>query len=99
LDQAVTAFRAALQERTLEQLPLDWAKTQNGLANALRALGEGESGTGDLSRSVEAYNLASAIFASPGLAYYAEKCRAERERAVQLIEQRGGIKKDFQAAQ
>jgi tetratricopeptide (TPR) repeat protein len=95
LEQAVAAFRAALEERTREHVPRDWAKTQNGLGNALRELGERESGTGDLSKSVEAYNLASAIFASPGLTYYAEKCQVDRERAVQLIEQRGGLKKRF----
>ncbi len=45
LQDAVTAYREALKQRTRERVPLDWATTQNGLGNALRALGERESGT------------------------------------------------------
>jgi Tetratricopeptide repeat len=40
LPQAVAAFRAALEERTRDRTPLQWALTQNSLGNALRALGE-----------------------------------------------------------
>ena len=36
LDEAVTAYREALQERTREKVPLDWATTQNNLGIALR---------------------------------------------------------------
>ena len=35
LEEAVAAFRAALEERTRERVPLDWAMTQNNLGNAL----------------------------------------------------------------
>ena len=35
LEQAVDAFRDALRERTRERMPLDWARTQNNLGNAL----------------------------------------------------------------
>ena len=35
LEQAVEAYRAALQERTRERVPLDWAMTQNNLGLAL----------------------------------------------------------------
>jgi hypothetical protein len=38
LEEAVTAYREALQERTREQVPLDWAMTQNNLGNALSLL-------------------------------------------------------------
>jgi len=44
----VTAYRAALEERTRERAPLDWAATQNDLGIALRRLGERESGTARL---------------------------------------------------
>ena len=40
LEQAVVAYRAALEEWTRERVPLDWATTQNNLGNALRSLGE-----------------------------------------------------------
>jgi hypothetical protein len=39
LDEAVAAYRAALQEWTRERVPLDWAATQNNLGNALASLG------------------------------------------------------------
>jgi hypothetical protein len=45
LEEAVTAFRAALAERTRERVPLDWAMTQSNLGNALQTLGARESGT------------------------------------------------------
>ena len=50
LAQAVETYRAALEERTREQMPLDWAMTQNNLGNALRTLGRAESRHGALGR-------------------------------------------------
>ena len=35
LEEAVAAYRAALEERTRERVPLDWAATQNNLGLAL----------------------------------------------------------------
>ena len=39
LEEAVAAYRAALEERTRERVPLDWATTQNNLGTALSTLG------------------------------------------------------------
>jgi hypothetical protein len=39
LTDAVTAYRAALEEYTRARVPLDWAATQNNLGNALHDLG------------------------------------------------------------
>ena len=58
LEEAVTAYREALEERTRERVPLDWAMTQNNLGNALRTLGERESGTARLEEAVAAYRAA-----------------------------------------
>ncbi len=58
LEEAVSAYRAALQERTRERVPLDWAMTQNNLGNALATLGERESGTVRLEEAVSAYRAA-----------------------------------------
>ena len=55
LEEAVTAYRDALTERTRERVPLDWATTQNNLGNALWTLGERESGTARLEEAVTAY--------------------------------------------
>ena len=35
LEEAVTAYRAALAERTRDRAPLQWAMTQNNLGSAL----------------------------------------------------------------
>jgi tetratricopeptide (TPR) repeat protein len=58
LEEAVAAYRAALEEYTRERVPLDWAMTQNNLGNALRALGEREAGTARLEEAVMAYRAA-----------------------------------------
>ena len=43
LEEAVAAYRAALEERTRERVPLDWAMTQNNLGNALRRSASGRA--------------------------------------------------------
>ena len=58
LEEAVAAYRAALEEQTRERVPLDWATTQNNLGNALWTLGERESGTARLEEAVAAYRAA-----------------------------------------
>ena len=58
LEEAVAAYRAALEERTRERVPLDWAMTQNNLGGALSTLGERESGTARLEEAVAAYRAA-----------------------------------------
>ncbi|MCW2306303.1 tetratricopeptide (TPR) repeat protein [Rhodobium gokarnense] len=55
---AIAAYRAALEERTRERVPLDWAATQNNLGNALGILGARESGTERLKEAVDAYRAA-----------------------------------------
>src|ERR1700734_86940 len=55
LEEAVAAYGAALEERTRERVPLDWATTQNNLGNALSTLGERESGTVRLEEAVVAH--------------------------------------------
>ncbi len=51
-------YRAALQEWTRDKVPLQWATTQNNLGNALRTLGERESGTARLEEAVAAFRAA-----------------------------------------
>ena len=58
LEQAVEAYRAALEVRTRERVPVDWASTQNNIGVALRALGEREGATERLEQAVEAYRAA-----------------------------------------
>ena len=58
LEEAVAAYRAALEERTRNRVPLSWAATQSSLGNALRVLGERESGAVRLGEAVAAYRAA-----------------------------------------
>ena len=51
LEEAVAAYRAALQERTRERLPLDWAATQNNLGMHFSSSGGGRVGTVHLGAS------------------------------------------------
>ena len=54
----MAADRAALEERTRERVPLDWAATQINLGLALQTLGERESGTVRLEAAVAVYRAA-----------------------------------------
>ena len=58
VEEAVAVYRAALQERTRERVPLDWAMTQNNLGAALMRLGERETGMARLEEAVAAYRAA-----------------------------------------
>jgi tetratricopeptide (TPR) repeat protein len=58
LEEAVAAYRAALEERTRDRVPLDWAMTQMNLGAALSTLGARESGTARLEEAVAAYRAA-----------------------------------------
>ena len=59
LEEAVAAYREALKERTRERMPLDWARAQHNLGNALQVcVGERESGTARLEEAVVAYREA-----------------------------------------
>ena len=55
LEEAVAAYRAALQEYTRDLVPLDWAMTQTNLGTALKNLGKRESGTARLEEAVAAF--------------------------------------------
>jgi hypothetical protein len=58
LEEAVVAYGAALEERTRERVPFQWAGTQNNLGNALRIIGERQSGTAGLNEAVSAFSEA-----------------------------------------
>ena len=58
LEEAIEAYRSALEERTCESYPLDRATIQNELGTALAALGRRESGTARLEEAVAAFRSA-----------------------------------------
>jgi Tetratricopeptide repeat len=55
LDEAVAAYRAALEERTRERVPLQWAMTQNNLGNALSSPAHMEEALACVRGAVEIY--------------------------------------------
>ena len=62
LEQAVNAYRTALQVYTRESAPLDWAMTQTNLGNTLRNLGDRETGTKRLEQAVNAHRAALQVY-------------------------------------
>jgi tetratricopeptide (TPR) repeat protein len=61
----VAAYRSALEVRTREQLPQDWAQTQNNLGNALKAQGILSGGAQSnelLAQAVAAYRSALQVY-------------------------------------
>jgi exonuclease VII small subunit len=85
LEEAVTAYRAALEEQTREREPLDWARTQMNLGTTLWRLGERERGTARLEEAVTAYNAALEVFVAAGADYYIDACRNNRNRTQALL--------------
>ena len=55
LEEAVAAFRAALEKRPRDKLPLDWAASQNNIGIALFTLGEREGRDARLEEAESAY--------------------------------------------
>ena len=92
LEQAVDAFRAALEERTCERVPLDWAATQNNLGNALATLGELESGTERLEQAVDAFRAALKVFSDEGSPRYRTATQNNLAHALKMLSERGSAR-------
>ena len=58
LINSITIWKNALDLNTRDRVPLDWARTQMNLGNALSTLGSRESGTARLEEAVVAYRAA-----------------------------------------
>lgn len=95
LEEAAASYRAALEETTCERAPLEWAMIQNNLGTALEALGKRESGATQRARfeeAIGAFDAALAVFLESGAAWRAEICRANRQRAVELLEKKNAAR-------
>jgi tetratricopeptide (TPR) repeat protein len=58
LQDAAATLRAALEQRSRDRVPLLWAETQGRIGDALRLLGERETGTARLEEAMATYQLA-----------------------------------------
>jgi tetratricopeptide (TPR) repeat protein len=88
LEEAVAAYRAALQEYTRERVPLDWASTQNNLGNALSRLGEREAGTARPEEARTCISKAWGLYKDAGIGQYDEFFRQLLEEVKQLVDAR-----------
>jgi hypothetical protein len=75
LEQAVEAYRAALEERTRERVPLGWAMTQNNLGTVLLSLGERENDAARLDEALQAMEGAWEVYKDAGMDHYDEYFR------------------------
>jgi len=90
LEEAVAAFRAALEERTRARVPLQWAMTQMNLGNALRVLGARENCTERLDEAVTAYRSALEEWTKEAAPYWHDIAQRSLEQATSLLAQRRG---------
>jgi len=86
----VTAFRSALEVRTREQLPQDWAQTQSNLGNALRhqaARTEGPKGAELLAQAVAAYQSALDVYSAEAFPFYHKQTEKQLKECERLLTQ------------
>ena len=91
LEEAVTAYRAALTERTQDRVPLGWAMTQNNLGDALRTLGARESGTKRLADAVAAFEACLSVTEAVWPAAWVQKVRSNRDATLAEIKRRQSL--------
>ena len=70
LEEAVTAYRAALEELTRDRVPLDWAYSEHGLAGTLAALAERQKSDLLMTEAVEAMRSAVEHYQQAGEGYW-----------------------------
>lgn len=82
LHRAVAAYRAALEVRTRECTPFDWATTHNNLGITLVQLSVREPGTEALEQAAEAFRAAAHYYesATKGVRIIEEALRERLER-------------------
>jgi hypothetical protein len=69
-------------------VPLHWATTQNNLGNTLQILGERESGTGTLTKAVDAYREALTVFDQERSPNYWQVTHRNLDKVLALIAER-----------
>jgi tetratricopeptide (TPR) repeat protein len=88
LDEAVAAYRAALEERRRDRVPLDWAATQNNLGTALSTLGKREGGTARLEEAVAAFDACLVVAISVWPPDWVSQVRASEDETRAEIDRR-----------
>ena len=73
---------------TPEDRPVDWARTQNNLGNALQVLGQLEHNMERLEEAVNAYDKALTVFTPDHMRQYWAGTKHNLERALQALGER-----------
>jgi tetratricopeptide (TPR) repeat protein len=98
--QAAIAYRASLQELTLEREPLGWADAKQGLGNALEEMGYNNSDSFYLKQAIDAYDDSLKVFKSDQQPLQWATVKYEMgEALVYLGEQGSGVRYLQQAVQ
>jgi tetratricopeptide (TPR) repeat protein len=92
LNEAVLAYRDALQERTRAKAPFDWAITQINLGNAFGSLGQRESDPAPLREAARAYEGALLVLRPAQVDYYVKIAERNLQRVQKEIVQRTNAK-------
>jgi tetratricopeptide (TPR) repeat protein len=90
LSESVTAYRAALTVHTKDQLPQDWAMTQNNLGNVLRNQGirtGSEAGKELIRQAINAFDLALQIRTRDALPVQWEETMGNLEIAKEALKE------------
>lgn len=87
----MTSFREALEERTPESAPVQWADTQFNLGNALLMLSELESGTARLEETVKAWDACLTVTTTVWPTERVENvCSMRNEAQVEIARRQAG---------
>ena len=98
LEDAVAAFRAALEERTRDRTPLPWAATQNNLGNVLQMLGARDRGTTRFEEAVAAYRAALEERTRERVPLEWARTQNNLGTALWTLGERGGAAENFENA-
>ena len=90
LEEAVAAFRAALEESSRDRVSLQWVATQDNLGNALLSLGQRESGTERLEEAVAVFDGCLTVTETAWPDERAQQVRSNRDEAMAEIARRSG---------
>jgi tetratricopeptide (TPR) repeat protein len=92
-EPAAVAYRASLEELTLEHDPFGWAQAKTGLGNALEEMGYNNSDSSYLNQAIESYNDALKVYNSKQNPLQWASVKYELGQAfVYLGEQGSGVK-------
>jgi hypothetical protein len=87
-DARAAAAGSALEARTREQLPQDWAETQNNLGGALKEQGirtAGAKGTELLIQAVAAYRSCLEIYTAEAFPFFHERMQEQLKECERLL--------------